>query len=229
MFTDIGDQLTTITQNIGNIIDDTADTGNAVTWSVDKLKAYVASVDDSIVVGSISERDNVSDTYDSLIAYVIDTTGDTTLGDDEGTSCAYIFVEGDGWKLLQVLAQNIDTTPFVKYTDIVDDLSTGGANKPLSAEQGKELKALVDAAGQSTEMCVDSGLTITGDDFSSTYTPVGDIVGATAEVEVSAGVWDIVDVVAGGSAKAWTLVPGTAGEYDGLTCRITYLKRTQEV
>lgn len=29
--------------------------------------------------------------------------------------------------------------------DIVNDLTTGGADKPLSAEQGKELKALIDA------------------------------------------------------------------------------------
>lgn len=32
----------------------------------------------------------------------------------------------------------------VKYTDIVNDLTTGGAGVPLSAEQGKALKALID-------------------------------------------------------------------------------------
>lgn len=29
--------------------------------------------------------------------------------------------------------------------DIVNDLTTGGADKPLSAEQGKELKSLIDS------------------------------------------------------------------------------------
>ena len=222
-------QISNINSSIGGLIDDTADTGNTVTWSVDKLKAYIASVDDSIVVSDITERNNVPDPYDSLIAYVIDTTGDTSLGNNEGTSAAYIYVDGNGWSLLQVLAQNIDVTPFVKYTDIVDNLVDGGAGVPLSAEQGKALKDLVDAAAQSTEMYVDSGLTITGDEFVSTYTPVGAIVGATAEIEVSAGVWDVVDVVSGATAKDWTLLPGTANEYDGKTCRITYLKSSSEV
>ena len=222
-------QISNINSSIGGLIDDTADTGNTVTWSVDKLKAYIASVDDSIVVSDLTERDNVPDPYDSLIAYVIDTTGDTSLGNNEGTSAAYIYVDGNGWTLLQVLAQNIDVTPFVKYADIVDNLVDGGAGVPLSAEQGKTLKELVDAAAQSTEIYVDSGLTITGDEFVSTYTPVGAIVGATAEVEVSAGVWDVVDVVSGATAKDWTLLPGTANEYDGKTCRITYLKSSAEV
>jgi len=226
--TDLTSQISAISSSVSGIIDDTADTGNTVTWSVDKLKAYVASVDDSVVVSDISERDNYSNPYDSLIAYVIDTTGDSSLGDDEGTAAAYIYIDGSGWALLQILAQNIDVTPFVKYADIVDDLTTGGSAVPASAESVKTLKALVDAAAQSTEMKVDSGLAITGDGFSSTYTPVGDVVGGTAEVEVSSGVWDVVDIVPGTNAKEWTLLPGTAGEYDGKTCRITYLKSSSE-
>lgn len=34
---------------------------------------------------------------------------------------------------------------YIKYTDIVNDLTSGGASVPLSAEQGKALKALIDA------------------------------------------------------------------------------------
>jgi hypothetical protein len=225
---DINTQITNLNNSIGGLIDDAADTGNSVTWSVDKLKAYVASVDDSIVVSDITERDNLSEVYDTLIAYVIDTTGDSSLGDNEGSAAAYIYVDGTGWSLLQILGQDIDVTPFVKYTDVVDDLTTGGDSVPLSAAQGVALKALVDAAAQSTEIVVDSGLVISGDDFTSTYTPVGDVIGGTAEVETSSGVWDIVDIVAGTGAKAWTLLPGTANEYDGKTCRITYLKSSAE-
>ncbi len=224
----INTQITNINNSIGGLIDDAADTGNAVTWSVDKLKAYVASVDDSVVVSDITERDNLSEVYDTLIAYVIDTTGDTSLGDNEGAAAAYIYVDGNGWSLLQILATDIDVTPFVKYSDIVDDLTTGGTSVPLSAAQGIALKALIDAAAQSTEIAVDNGLVITGDDFSSTYTPVGAVIGGTAEVEVSAGVWDVVDIVAGVGAKAWTLLPATASEYDGKTCRISYLKSSTE-
>jgi len=221
-------QINNLSTGMNGLIDDAADTGNTVTWSVDKIKGYVASVDDSIVVSDISERDNVSDVYDSLIAYVIDTTGDTSLGNEEGTAAAYIYIDGSGWALLQILAQNIDVTPFVKYSDIVNDLTTGGTMVPLSAEQGKELKSLVDAAADSTEIAVDNGLVITGDGFDSTYTPVGAVIGGTAEVEVSSGVWDVVDIVAGANGKAWLLLPTTANEYDGKTCRISYLKSSTE-
>lgn len=46
---------------------------------------------------------------------------------------------------------NIDSllTDHVKKTDIVNDLTTGGTNKVLSAEQGKALKALIDALNES--------------------------------------------------------------------------------
>ena len=226
--TGINTQITDLGASVDGIIDDTAGTGNNITWSVDKIKSFIASVDDSVVVSNIDDRDNIPNAHDSMIAYVVDTTGDTSLGDNEGNAAAYIYVDGTGWQLLQILTQDIDTTPFVKYTDIVDDLTTGGTSVPLSAEQGKELKVLVDAIDFSTEIYVDNGLKISGNDFASTYTPLGNLIGATAEVETSDGVWDIVDVVAGDSAKAWKLVPGTDKEYDGKTCRISYLKASSE-
>ena len=219
--------ISKVQSSVGGLIDDTAVAGGSVSWSVDKIKAFVASVDDSVVVENISARDDIENPHETLIAYVLDTTGDTSLGDDEGKSVAYIYVNG-AWKVMQILATHVDTTPFVKYTDIVNDLTTGGKAVPLSAEQGKALKALVDAAAVSTEMFVDTGLAITGDDFKSTHTPIGAIVGATAEVEVSDGVWDIVDVTAGSDAKSWVLVPVKSGDYDKKTCRITYLKASSE-
>lgn len=46
---------------------------------------------------------------------------------------------------------NIDAllADHVKKTDIVNDLTTGGTNKVLSAEQGKALKALIDTLNES--------------------------------------------------------------------------------
>lgn len=38
----------------------------------------------------------------------------------------------------------LDTT-FLKLTDVINDLTTGGVTKGLSAEQGKILKGLIDA------------------------------------------------------------------------------------
>lgn len=57
---------------------------------------------------------------------------------------------GDGTTALSALG-TVDVD-LVKYTDIVNDLTTGGASVPLSAEQGKVLKQLIDniTAGQLT-------------------------------------------------------------------------------
>ena len=228
--TGINNTISTLQNGLNGIIDDAADTGNTTTWSIDKIKGYVASVDDSIVVSDISERDNVSDPYDSLIAYVLDTTGDTALGDEEGTAAAYIYVDGTGWALLQILSADIDLTPYVKTADIVDDFTTGGSTVPASAETIKTLKTELDAVGGAvaTEVKVDSALSVSSDGFTTTYTPKGDVIGMTAEVEVSAGVFDVVDITAGANPKEYTLVVGTAGEYDGKTCRVTYIKLTSE-
>jgi orotate phosphoribosyltransferase-like protein len=228
--TDINNSISNIQSGLDGIIDDAAGTGNTVTWSIDKIKEYVASVDDSIVVSDISERDNLSTVYDSLIAYVLDTTGDSSLGDNEGAPAAYIYVDGTGWALLQILSADIDLTPYVKTADIVDDLTTGGSTVPASAETVKTLKSELDnfSTSVATEIKVDSGLTISGDDFTTTYTPIGDIIGMTAEVETSSGVYDVVDITAGANAKEYSLVTSTSGEYDGKTCRVTYIKLSSE-
>lgn len=223
--------ITTTQAMIGALIDDTADTGTSVTWSVDKIKSYIASVDDSVVVGTITDRDNIPKPYNSLIAYVIDTTGDTSLGTKEGTSAAYMYVEGSGWQLLQILATEIDQSTFVLKTDIVDDLTTGGTDKPLSAAQGVVLDGKISAISGAvdTAIQVDTGLTVTGDTFNTAFTPKGSIIDSVAHVLVSPGVWDVVEVTAGTGAKEFNLIPEVANEYDGQTVRVSYLKLTSEV
>ena len=41
--------------------------------------------------------------------------------------------------------KNLIPTDVLKSSSIVNDLTTGGTGKVLSAEQGKQLKALIDA------------------------------------------------------------------------------------
>jgi len=221
---DITSRLDAVEQTTDGMIDDTATDGSDTTWSVDKIKSYVASVDDSIMVDTIDARNEISDPFETMIAYVLDTTGDTDLGDFEGQSAAYMYKEGDGWKLLQILGQDIDTDTLVLKSSIVDDLTTGGTEAPLSAEQGKTLKSLIDNKGSVTVMEVETGLAITGDDFTVAHDVLGSIVGLTAEVEVDDGTFDVVDVTAGDSATEWKLVPATSGDYDGKTCRVSYLR-----
>jgi len=217
--------ITNVQNSIVGIIDDTLEAGNENTWSVDKIKSYVASVDDSVVVSSLSERDEL-EAYGSLIAYVLDTTGDTSLGNEEGTAAAYIYVDGEGWKILQILKGDIDLTPYVKKTDVVDSLDSEATDLPLSANQGKQLAQAIaeSAASVNTEIFVDSGLDIDSDKFVTTSTPIGNIVGAYAEVNNGDGTWDIVDITPTENAKEYQLVIDNSGEYDGKTCRVTYLR-----
>jgi len=231
---EINASISELQTGVDGIIDDTLDAANDKTWSIDKIRSFVASVDDTVVFGNISERDQFPNPYNTLIAYVLDTTGDSSLGTKEGQPAAYIYVDGNGWELLTPITQDIDLTPYVKKSDIVDNLTDGGTQVPLSAEQGKVLKGLVDQALNSTDavMKVDSGLQITGDAFSTTYTPLGDIVGMEAEVEVSPGVYDVVDIApstdANATAKDFVILTDNSGEYDGKTCRVSYLKDVSE-
>ena len=85
------------------------------------------------------------------------------------------------------------TTSKVSVTDIVNDLTTNAANKPLSAAQGVVLKALIDAITIPTALPNPNALTLTGA-VSATYD-------GSAPVSV--------DIPSGGGNKGWTLL------YDG--------------
>jgi hypothetical protein len=70
------------------------------------------------------------------------TAGDITKGG--------VVLVTDAGKNFIGLYTSTDGTDVVKFDsmvsgDIVNDLTTGGTTVPLSAEQGKELKALIDA------------------------------------------------------------------------------------
>jgi len=218
--------LTTIINNIQNgvngIIDDSAVNGADVTWSVDKIMNFIASVDDSVVVGDLMERDSISDPHVSLVAFVMDTNGDTSLGENEGQPASYIMTDS-GWVLAALLRGEIDTSLFLKVSDIVNDTTTGGADKPASAETVKNLADAISALGSSSDkvIAVETSA-IAGDQVVLSVEAEGDIIGGSVEVLGDSG-YLIVDATLGADMKTITLAVETPGEFDGVNGRVSFL------
>lgn len=222
MYSAVSQEISDLESNLNNIIDDSAVNGAEVTWSVDQIMSYIASVDDSVVVSDIAERDNLVG-RSSLVAFVLDTTGDTSLGENEGQSASYIYAEGT-WKLATLLRSEIDTSLFLKTTDIVNDTTTGGADKPVSAEAVKGLADIVaDISGSSDKVIAVESIVIASDTIVLADIARGDIIGGSVEVLGSDG-YMIVDATVAADGKTVTLMVDTAGEFDGVNARVSYLK-----
>jgi hypothetical protein len=209
------------------LIDDTVTSAGDKTWSVDKIKEFVASVDDTVVVQDISARDELN-AYDTLIAFVLDTSDDSDLGEEAGKPHAYIYVDG-AWKLLAPLGEHIDTTVFILKESIVNDYTTGGEDKVLSAEAGKQIVnvAIPNAINQKDVRIVTETVTVDSNKIATLVNPVGNIVFGCVEVSTDEGI-EVVDASVTGD-KEVTLSPDESGKYDGKKARVTYLARTVEV
>jgi len=210
-----------------DLIDDTVEGGTDKTWSVDKIKQFVASVDDTVVVQNIADRDALN-AYDSLIAYVLDTSDDNSLSDDvKGKPFAYIYANGQ-WQPISPLAGEIDSSSFVRYNDIVNDLTTGGANKPLSAEMGKYIanQLIPQAQQNATQTLVTEQLEIQDNKLVTAKTILGNIVFNSVEVSTDEGIVVIDAEVTG--TKEVTVYPGDGNDFNGKVARVTYLANLNE-
>lgn len=108
-------------------------TGIVITSGFDL--AAKAPLDSRLVVASTEERDahiTSNRAYEGMLVYV------------KADGVTYQLKSGNTWEPF-----GFNTTDFQK--NIVNDLTTGGATKALSAEQGKVLKGLVDANKTSIE------------------------------------------------------------------------------
>lgn len=223
MYNDIQTSLTNLQNSVDGIIDDSAVNGANVTWSVDQIKSYIASVDDSVVVANLDERDNLSNLHPSLVAFVLDTTGDTSLGDEEGKSAAYIYTD-NGWVLYSVLRDEISTDNLLTKNDIVNDTTTGGTDKVASAEVAKQLaQQIVDSANGVNKVIVSESLAISSDQITLSAPAEGDIIDGAVEVLGDSG-YVLVDATLGDDKQTVTLAVENAGEFDGKNARVSYLK-----
>jgi hypothetical protein len=221
-------RITETQQSIDNIIDDSVSSAGDKTWSIDKIKEFVASVDDTVVVANLDERNGLN-AYDSLIAYVLDTSGDDSLGDAEGKPFAYVYADGE-WKVLTALAQgDVDTDNLVTFDDIINDLTTGGEKKALSAEMGKQLSEVVvpNMIAAAATKVVTEEPTLDGDKLTVLANPVGDIFMNRVEIVTDEGIV-VVDAALTGD-KEVTIYPENSGEYDGKAARISYIALASEV
>jgi len=213
--------------NIKSLIDDSVNGGSDKTWSIDKIKQYVASVDDTVVVQNIADRDALK-AYDSLIAYVLDTSADTNLGPDfRGKPFAYMYVNGK-WEPITPLSKEVDSSVFLKYSDIVNNLNAGGVNKPLSAEMGKYLAQVVipKASNDAKQTIVTETATIKNNKIALTQNPVGNLVFGAAEISTNNGIV-VVDAVVSGVREV-TIQGNTGDDYEGKVARVSYLAYINE-
>ncbi len=223
MYGSIESSIQNIESGLNGIIDDAAVNGAEVTWSIDKIMSFVASVDDSVVVGSIDERDAIADPHVTLVAFVMDTTGDTSLGDDEGAAASYIYTDS-GWMLNAVLRGDLDVSNFLTVGSIVNDSTTGGADKPVSAEALKVLaEAVASSLGASDREIGVETLAVSNDQIVLSTEAVGDIIGGTVEILGTEG-YLLVDATIGVDKKTITLEVDVANEFDGINGRVSFLR-----
>ena len=214
-------EINEVIKHISSVIDNTASNGNNATWSIDKIKEYV-SESRNVVVNNIKERNSLKPT-DALVAYVLDTSDDANLGPDyRGKPFAYIYVNG-AWQPITPLSKEIDSTVFVKYNDIVNNLTEGGDKKPLSAEMGKKIKEqIIPQAVMSVkqEIVVDA-LTINNNKLQTSKKINGTIAFNCVEIETDKGIV-VVDARVTGPQEV-TIYPNNNENFNGLKAKVTYV------
>lgn len=132
----VGEQLTAeqLTK-IGNLPDDTATAIQNLETAIAAFKK-VNVILDTYAELPASPADPQKTTY-----FIRDASGDPTVN----TGWAiYEWIEPEGevgsWeKIAENESQDIDLTPYIKTTDVVDNLGATVTTKPLSANQGREL------------------------------------------------------------------------------------------
>ena len=122
------------TEQATAIVENTSKTG-ITTQQADAITTNTAKV--GYTEALVSANTNVA-ANTAKASMVLGTTGTTALAGDTPT------ITTD--QKSAIIANTADIATKVSVTDIVDDLTTGGTTAPLSAEQGKVLKGLVDSS-----------------------------------------------------------------------------------
>ena len=220
------DKINKVLQTAQAIIDDTATSGDKSTWSVDKIKEFISNIE-NVVVKSIDDRNKVK-ASNGLVAYVIDTSKDMNLGPDfKGKPFVYIYANG-AWHPITPLSKEIDSTVFIKYSSIVNDLTTGGTNKVLSAEMGKKIneEILPNAISSVKQEFVSDTATIKNNKIQTSKIINGTVVFNCAEVETDKGIV-VVDAIVTGP-KEVTIYPNKGDNYESKNAKVSYIASTNQ-
>jgi len=219
----IESKITAAKQEAQNLIDDTVEGGSDKTWSVDKIKQFVASVDDTVVVGTIDDRNQLAP-HDSLVAFVLDTSDDDTLTEEfRGKPYTYIYANGT-WNKLTPVGSEIDTELFVKYSDVVDDPSKGGDHAVLSAKAGQTIINQVNTTIENSVVnLITDQVKIKDGKITLSAQPLGTINMNTVEVTTEDGI-DVIDAHVSGD-KEVTIDVDNVDDYNGKVARVSYIAK----
>lgn len=218
------------TQKIDSIVDDTASSSSSKVWSIDKIKAYIAEEDDTYFAATLQERDDdavgiVIPKRQGIRVFVADASADTNVGTDSNGVAfgAYYIYDGTNWTLVRSLQyRQVDVTPFVRYDDVVDNLESTDADKPLSANQGRELASLVQVGNASLTMAVDDVEVAEGGVINLTKVARGQATNGMGLILTDEGIVPVF-VTMSADGKSATIIEDDVTLYVGNTARISYL------
>ena len=136
--TDIATNVTDIAGNTTNITTNTADIATNVT-GIATNAANITSNDIDIAANTTNITTNTADIATNVTGIATNATNITSNDTDIAANTTNITTNTS-----DIATNTADIATKISRTDIVNDLITGGATVPLSAEQGKVLKGLVD-------------------------------------------------------------------------------------
>ena len=225
IYNELNEQIENAKNSITSLIDDTAASGSNKTWSIDKIKQFVSSVDDTVVVQNISERDALA-AYDSLVAFVIDTKDDKNLDESlRGKPFSYIYANGKWYPLSPV--GEVDSTVFVKTKDVVTKIDANATDTtvPSALATYNFVTSQATAVANQTEVRIVSEIVTVGDNNKAelTVAPKGDLVGNSVEVVTDKGILLVEATVSGTE-----LTINDSDDYKGKNVRVSYLANNQE-
>lgn len=124
------------------------------------------------------------------------------------------------WKVRKSDGYGGHATGFLKTVDTVDNLTSTSTTKPLSANQGRVLKGLIDAIPAPTTYTAGTGLDLTGTEFSADTTVLAtqtdltakqDVLTAGSNVQINGSTISATDTTYSDFTGATSLAAGTAG------------------
>ncbi len=218
------------TQRIDAMIQDTSTAGTTATWSIDQIKAYIAEVDDTYFAADLAERDDdaiglVIPKRQGVRVFVANASSDPEVGyDTDGTPFgAHYIYNGTDWVLIRTLQyRQTDVSELVRYSDVVDSLTSIAVDKPLSANQGRLLSESIAAGISGLVMAVDDTTVLAGGVIELTKVAKGEAANGMAFVVMAEGIIPVFVAMASDGASA-TIITDDPSVYVGTDVRISYI------
>ena len=217
-------------QRANALIDDNVSSGDNKTWSIDQIKSYFAEQDDTYFVADLTERDN--DTVgikvpkrQGIRVFVVDASSDDKVGVDKVGNpfgADYIY-NNNSWLLIRSLEyRQVDITPFIRYSEVQNNLDSLETNKPLSAAMGKNLKGIIDNSIGGLKLVYDDTAVGENGIIELLQVAKGQAINGMAFVMLNDEIVPVFVSIAT-DGKTASIISDDASIYVGSECRISYL------